>query len=137
MKQLHILHFLVLLAIFPSCKPWSGASPECKSFLMGLHDDWEYDEEARIFRVASKDGRLDKDFLTRFLFDNKDCLMGLSPKRVRRLLGEPSKIKGNDWWYYLWASCHEKDGECDYFLLEVNDTEGVRDVTYKHFEIVE
>jgi hypothetical protein len=52
-------------------------------------------------------------------------------------MGEPSRVDKNQWWYYLWASCHEEDGACDYFLLEMDPAEGLRDIAYKHFELVE
>jgi hypothetical protein len=132
---------LVLLAIMlgslAGCSNQVQRSGECKAFLKGLKADWSCNSETKIYQIESKDGRSNKDFLPRFLFDNRDCMLGLSQKRVRRLFGEPSRLEGNRWWYYLWVSCHEKDGDCDYFLLEVDENKGLQDIAYKHFEVVE
>lgn len=135
MKKTYTWGIAVGILLFAGCKPWSGTTPGCQQFLQGIQADWEYDEAKKVYVINPKDGRTQKDFIPAFLFDRKVCWEGMPAKKVRKLLGEPSKIEGARWSYFFWPTCHEKDGDCDYLLLVVDEKQGLKSAEYKRFEL--
>lgn len=132
-----LIFLIATITLGSACKTQSGSSSECKTFLRELNSDWSFDAESKIFRINSQEGRRNQDFLTR-IDDHKECLKGLSPKKVRKILGEPSSIDGSRWKYYLVASCvgNEFDN-CDFLDLVFVGAGGLESVKLSEQNLVE
>lgn len=91
----------VLLATFlfiASCSPYpKGLHDDCRSFLVRFHAQWERLPNGFYDFKDLTAPRKHKVFTNVYLFDqewtkHQDCLAKLSPKQVKRLLGEPTMV---------------------------------------------
>lgn len=125
MKSFYIL--ALVFGFLSGCTPWADSTTECETFLKSFETNWHYDDDQKIYQFRPK-GQTNKSFLNDFFFDKKECLLGRSDKQIKKLLGEPSFVKGQEWRYYLYASCHQKRASCDYVYLEFDDQRQVAQV---------
>lgn len=138
MKHTYIIALILMSGLLGGCTPWAASSPECKTYLKGLQEDWDYDAEQKVFKATFHDGRTGKDFLPNMLFDHKDCLVGRTEGQIRKLLGEPSKINGLKWSYYFLPSCNSESGApCDYFLLKFDDAGKLVDIDFAGMDLID
>lgn len=125
-KAPSIILIAFALASLSRCTNQVQRPDECKAYLKTVQEDWTYLEEQRIYKVVAQDGRKNMDFVTNLLYDHKTCWSGLSAKKVRKLFGEPSKIEGSRWRYFIMESCwDEKKMNCQDFLMEVDPEDGL------------
>jgi hypothetical protein len=111
---------------------------ECKAYLKTVKEDWTYLEEKRIYKVVAQDGRKNMDFVTKLLYEGKPCWIGLPAKKVRKLFGEPSKIEGTRWRYFIQESCwDEKKLNCQDFLIGVDPEKGLVSIELGAYSVVE
>lgn len=135
MPTLRIFSIPLVLLLLCGCSLPVKKSPECKTCVQNVKEDWFFDEERNIFRVEAKGGRKNSDFLSG-LMKHKDCLRGGSQRQVRKLFGLPSKIEGKLWKYYVMEVCNnsEKDG-CQFLLLTFDNEEALQDIEYVAREV--
>ena len=134
-----ILIFLLgAITLSSGCKTQLGSSGECKAYLKTVQEDWTYLEEWRIYKVVAQGGRKNMDFVRKLLYDGKSCWIGLSAKKVRKLFGEPSKIEGTRWRYFIQERCwNEKKMNCQEFLMRVDPEEGLVSIELGAYSVVE
>jgi hypothetical protein len=135
MKKLFWI-FLVFSAASVSCKNQPLKSDECRAFWHSVEQDWVYDVKTRTYSVQAKEGRKNMDFVQQLVYDREECWKGMTAKRVRKVFGEPSKVKGGRWDYFLDAECWQEKGKnCNYFTFVVSDEDGLMDVELNAYSI--
>ena len=117
------------LLLFGGCTERPLRSPECKTLLKELKEDWSYNEEQEIFQVISQGERSNVDFLKRFM-NRRMCLFGSSPRQIQKIFGAPSRVDRRNLHYYVMKGCHESENidGCQFFLFafdELNELEAI------------
>lgn len=138
MKYYQILFSVFLLVSLFGCKPWSGSSDECKAYFKTVQEDWTYDPEKKIYGILAKDGRKNMDVVRNLVSIKKECCQGLSAKRVKKIFGEPSRIKGKAWEYFIEQSCWKSDTDnCQDFYMIVDPEKGLQSLELRSLSIVD
>ncbi|MEM0999873.1 MAG: hypothetical protein AAGN35_22665 [Bacteroidota bacterium] len=128
----------ILILFLSSCKNQALQSDKCRAFWDSVREDWVYDEEEATYSIQAKAGRKNMDFIRHLIYDREDCWKGISKKQVKKVFGEPSKIQGDRWNYYIDAECFERRvQDCNYFSFLVSDREGLIDVELNAYSIIE
>jgi hypothetical protein len=138
MKKLFTIFLASTTIALAGCKNQESQRDECKAFLKTVQEDWNYDSEKKIYAIHAKDGRKNMDVVRNLVSIKKECWQGLSAKRVRKIFGEPSRIKGNAWEYFIEQSCWESNTEnCQDFFMVLDPEKGLQSLELRSLSIVD
>lgn len=89
----------------------------CKVLFKDIKKTWKYDTQKKIYYLQD----VAKYKLEYFVQAHRDCLIGLSKKKIIQLFGTPSVIQGNMFKYYMSEECFNQNQSCVYMYAKFKD----------------